>query len=189
MLDNPNPKPIYNSAIAVANWLITMNRADPSDLTHLKIQKMLYFAQGWHLAHFDFPLFEDPIEAWKHGPVVRSVYWELKSYSKDDSITELIEGYTLNGFDYEALGTPEMLFFCDKAKDLMLSVWDEYAKQSAWDLVSITHAKDSPWDKVANALPNRMTASENEWGGDYYDLIIPIELMKSYFKKYLPHDN
>ncbi|MDR1166886.1 MAG: DUF4065 domain-containing protein [Deltaproteobacteria bacterium] len=82
-----NHKRIYNSAIAVANWFIEMNRTDPRDLTHLKIQKTLYFAQGWRLAHFGYPLFEDPIEAWKHGPVARSVYREHSSYSKNDNKT------------------------------------------------------------------------------------------------------
>ncbi|MDR1081022.1 MAG: hypothetical protein LBQ79_08705 [Deltaproteobacteria bacterium] len=49
-------RPDQQSAIAVANWFIEKNRTDPSELTHLKIQKMLDFAQGWHLAYFDVPL-------------------------------------------------------------------------------------------------------------------------------------
>ncbi|MDR1166507.1 MAG: hypothetical protein LBO66_11715 [Deltaproteobacteria bacterium] len=60
MTDNARPEPIFNSAIAVANWFIGMNRTYPSELTHLKIQKTLYFNQGWRLAYFNIPLFEDP---------------------------------------------------------------------------------------------------------------------------------
>jgi uncharacterized phage-associated protein len=82
MKDAADPSPVINSAIAVANWFIEQNRIAPSDLTHLKIQKMLYFAQGWHLAYFDVPLFEDPIEAWKYGPVVRPVYRALNGRPK-----------------------------------------------------------------------------------------------------------
>jgi uncharacterized phage-associated protein len=80
MTETDKPAPIIkNTAIGLTNWLIEMNRTAPVDLTHLKIQKLLYFAQGWHLAYFDFPLFEDPVEAWKYGPVVTSVYYALRS--------------------------------------------------------------------------------------------------------------
>jgi uncharacterized phage-associated protein len=37
---------IINSAAAVVNWFIERNETDNVDLTHLKIQKLLYFAQG-----------------------------------------------------------------------------------------------------------------------------------------------
>ena len=40
----------------------------------LKLQKLLYFCQGHHLAQFGRPLFEEPLEAWDKGPVVRDVY-------------------------------------------------------------------------------------------------------------------
>ena len=43
-------------------------------LTHLRLQKLLYYAQGWHLAAFGRALFAGHIEAWKHGPVVQEVY-------------------------------------------------------------------------------------------------------------------
>jgi hypothetical protein len=38
--------PVINSAIGVANWFIGKNRVAKGDLTHLKLQKILYFAQG-----------------------------------------------------------------------------------------------------------------------------------------------
>ena len=42
-------------------------------MTNMKLQKMLYYQQGFHLAYFDTPLFDDEIEAWMYGPVVKSV--------------------------------------------------------------------------------------------------------------------
>jgi hypothetical protein len=74
-------------------------------------------------------------------------------------------------------------------KDLTRSVWNAYSKRSAWDLVATTRAKGSPWDKVANSVANRLVASEYERYGDYYDLAIPVELIKSYFKSFLAKDN
>ncbi len=43
-------------------------------ITQLKLQKLMYIAQGIHLALYDAPLFKEEIEAWQHGPVVRELY-------------------------------------------------------------------------------------------------------------------
>ncbi len=42
-------------------------------ISNLKLQKLLYYAQGFHLALYDKLLFSEDIEAWQHGPVVRDV--------------------------------------------------------------------------------------------------------------------
>lgn len=39
----------------------------------LQAQKLLYYAQAWSLAWDGEPLFDEEIEAWQMGPVVRSV--------------------------------------------------------------------------------------------------------------------
>jgi uncharacterized phage-associated protein len=43
-------------------------------MTTWKLQKLLHYAQAWHLVWDDEPLFPDRIEAWANGPVVKSVY-------------------------------------------------------------------------------------------------------------------
>ncbi|MGO9794311.1 MAG: Panacea domain-containing protein [Solirubrobacteraceae bacterium] len=40
----------------------------------MKLQKLVYYAQAWHLALHDKPLFREAIEAWANGPVVRELY-------------------------------------------------------------------------------------------------------------------
>lgn len=45
------------------------------EMTATKLQKLLYYAQAWHMVWSDgAPLFDDEIQAWANGPVVRSVY-------------------------------------------------------------------------------------------------------------------
>ena len=64
----------------VANYLLSL--ADPLEgdlISHLKLQKLLYYSQGVSLALRNQPLFNNKILAWAHGPVVREV-WE---YYKD----------------------------------------------------------------------------------------------------------
>src|SRR4051794_38902830 len=39
-----------------------------------KLQKLLYYGQAWHLVWDEEPLFDNRIEAWANGPVVKDVY-------------------------------------------------------------------------------------------------------------------
>ena|ERR1700728_2033597 len=65
----------------IANAIIHLSRKRGiQDVTNLKLQKLLYYAQAWFLVFCKRPLFDDAIEAWVHGPVVPSVFRRFKSY-------------------------------------------------------------------------------------------------------------
>ncbi len=68
------------SAHQVADFLIqhAIDTEEGELLTNMKLQKLLYYAQGCHLAVFGEPLFDDAIEAWTYGPVVPKVYQTYK---------------------------------------------------------------------------------------------------------------
>ncbi|MDN5767826.1 MAG: DUF4065 domain-containing protein [Humibacillus sp.] len=40
----------------------------------MKLQKLVYYSQGWSLAWDGEPIFDEPIQAWANGPVVYSVF-------------------------------------------------------------------------------------------------------------------
>lgn len=65
-------------ALDIAKKLIKLADYDTANggdnLTNLRLQKLLYYEQGYHLAQFGTPLFDEQIEAWMYGPVVPSVY-------------------------------------------------------------------------------------------------------------------
>ena len=44
------------------------------EMTAMKLQKLVYYSQAWSLVWDEAPLFDEPIEAWANGPVVRSLY-------------------------------------------------------------------------------------------------------------------
>lgn len=69
-----------NSVLRVANALLSMADGVGEPLSNMKLQKLLYYEQGYHLAYFDAPLFPDNFEAWLYGPVVPRVYDMFKSY-------------------------------------------------------------------------------------------------------------
>lgn len=99
------------------------------DISHLKLQKLVYYAQGFHLAIFDAPLFPEPIEAWTHGPVVRDLYNAYRDYGGDPI-------------------PPDASFNPASVKDPVRSLLDEvyavYGQFSAWRLREMTH-EEAPW--------------------------------------------
>ena len=50
-------------------------------MSHLKLQKLIFYCDAYCLAYFDKELVTDQFEAWVHGPVSRKVYNSLKDKS------------------------------------------------------------------------------------------------------------
>ena len=120
-------------AIDVANFFIDlMKNEDEKGMTNLRIQKLLYFAQVHSLARFGRPLFSEDIEAWKHGPVIREVYFAFPTKGK--RITDVSEDYS-----------PDV--FSDEEIALLQDVEQKYRQYSTWDLSEITH-RDGPWKET-----------------------------------------
>lgn len=58
--------------------------ANTGTVTTKKLQKLVYYAQAWHLVFVGEPLFPNQLEAWEHGPVTRDLYKKHRSlYSVD----------------------------------------------------------------------------------------------------------
>jgi len=66
-------------------FLLKGDDDDENGICNLKLQKLLYYAQGYaqgfHLALFEQPLFDSPIAAWRHGPVCPAVYHQYKNHN------------------------------------------------------------------------------------------------------------
>jgi len=114
----------------VANYILSLSNPDVGDyISNLKLQKLLYYAQGYHLAIFNKPLFEDEIEAWEYGPVVRSMYYAFRESGSS------------------AIEPPSKIDdseFSDDQKDLLKEVYDVLGQFSALKLMDMTH-KEPPW--------------------------------------------
>lgn len=124
------------TAKQVAEWFLAYNRnrmeeEDADDISNLKLQKLLYYAQGCYLALTDKPLFNDKILAWAHGPVVNSVYQEYKRYQSSGIP---YDGYYVSPFDEET-------------ESILEEVYAVFGKYSAWGLRNMTHRED-PWKET-----------------------------------------
>ena len=68
----------------VAAYFIVLNDTEAGDaITHLKLQKLVYFAQGVSLALKNKALFEEEIQAWEHGSVAPELYKEYKIFGNN----------------------------------------------------------------------------------------------------------
>lgn len=143
----------------IARWFIEQIDTNAGEtLTPLKVQKLLYYAQAWSLALFDKPLFDERIEAWAHGPVVPSIYHELKDLSYNSIEKTRFEN--------------ESVEFDDDTLDLLEDVNTVYGKYDAKYLEALTH-QENPWKETRlGYAPEERCTKE-----------ISQEVMSSYYKE------
>jgi uncharacterized phage-associated protein len=118
------------TAQEVADYLIAFSHEHGDPVSNLKLQKLLYYAQAWHLAIHDAPLFSEPLEAWVHGPVVPSVYRRYKDWA-----WKPIED------------NPKPPAFDGPTREHLAEVMRVYGTMTAYGLELLTHQED-PW-KIA----------------------------------------
>ncbi|MBD8552367.1 Panacea domain-containing protein [Sphingomonas sp. CFBP 8764] len=131
--------------VAFANEII--NRFGGAGyIDHMKLQKLLYFSNGWWLGLTGAPLLDERPQVWRYGPVFRGVY---NSFSRFGSrpIHELAPGNPFFG------GAPERVPAEQLAQIIptMDWIWGEYGGKSAVQLSDETHAPGTPWQRIAAA--------------------------------------
>ena len=160
---------------AVANFFIDKARSlERNDLDQMKLQKLLYYAQGWSLGLTGRRLFGDRIEARARGPVVSAIDEEFGHYN-DIAIERLAEEYTYEHDGNVKLFQPVVID--PAALKILEAVWRTYKNYSGSELSAMTHRSGSPWTIVAEGILR-----------DKHDLFppgfeIPVDLVEAHFKK------
>lgn len=96
------------SAKAVANFFIKKSLEDPKPLTHLQLQKMVFFAHAVYFKEYHKPLVVDPVFAWKYGPVFLDLYLSLKDYGDSPVTDNISEAMLLQNGEDVFVTTPEI---------------------------------------------------------------------------------
>jgi uncharacterized phage-associated protein len=123
----------------VADYLILQADAESGDvMTHLRLQKLVYYAQAWHLAIYSKPLFRETIQAWVHGPVC-PVLWSRFANMKFQPI--LPEHVRENRKQ-----------IAGKEKELLDEIWQVYGQFTAKHLEDMTHNEDF-WKEARGDTP------------------------------------
>jgi uncharacterized phage-associated protein len=104
----------------------------PLAITHLKLQKLVYYAQGWNLAINGKSLFQEEIRAWEHGPVVPDLYTEFRRFGYFTIPTEIF----INKENGKSIFNKAELKVLDQ-------VWDAYGEYDGKFLEELTHQEDT----------------------------------------------
>jgi uncharacterized phage-associated protein len=131
-----DPRSVANAVLSVANEY-------GFKVTQLSLQKIIYFVHGKYLTENGKPLVDGAFEAWKYGPVHPLIYKSFKRSGSDPinyraDIEDLLSG-KISVVD-EPVDRDIRLFIREAAV--------RYLKMSPGQLIDLSHAPKSPWDKV-----------------------------------------
>jgi uncharacterized phage-associated protein len=134
----------------VSERLLRLAHTSSRLLTPMQILKLVYISHGWMLGLVDQPLILEAVEAWRYGPVVRSVYRKYRKY-RGNPISEpgALHDGQLHGVQ----------------RDVIDQVYQGYGRYTGIGLSSLTHQRGTPWEVAWNA---GMRIIPNELIQDYY---------------------
>lgn len=166
-----------HSSIAIANYFLKLAEKDGAELTHMKLQKLVYIAYGWHFAFFEKPMLSETVEAWRWGPVFPVLYAEFKHYG-NQPITKPGIVPINDAEEEEEVTEPDL-------QEFLQAVWDNYKSYSSLELSALTHEEGTPWRTTIEQHQNYKHMFPSS-------LVIPQDLIADYYKtryEKLPDDD
>jgi len=147
------------SPLDIAGFFLKLSQEE--GITCMKLNKLLYLAHGYYWGNFDSPLITNGelAEAWKYGPVFRSVFdmfGGFKSYIIPPIYADISR--KLDSFD-------------ESISDFLNQLWETFKYATPSHLVHILHQKDSPWYIVWHRKRGKYT----------FGSPIPDELTRAYY--------
>lgn len=128
-------KGVYVSSLLIGNWFLNQADRDSGEaITHLKLQKLVYYAEAWFLANFDRTLIDENLQAWAHGPVSPTLYSKYRD----------------KGWDALPPERPRAL--PDDLTGFLAEIYEQYGQFGAKRLEALTH-KELPWKTARGDLP------------------------------------
>lgn len=109
--------------VDIANWFLSK-----SPMSHLKLQKLCYYAQAWNYALNNSRLIDSDFQAWAHGPVSPVLYDKFKAFGFKNI---RIKGNYKSEID-------------DADLEILESVWTTYGNYAPSSLEALTH-RELPW--------------------------------------------
>lgn len=129
------------------------------ELSTMKLQKLVYYAQVWSVVEDEAPLFPDVIKAWAQGPVVPALFQEHKGLPRVVAADIAGPGHGLT----------------DKERARLDLTLDYYGARPARYLSELTH----------HELPWREAREKGERVG-YSSPAIPLEAIRSFYSQRSP---
>ena len=147
-----------NSSLAIADFFIRKASDKGVELRPMKLLKLVYLAHGWNLGFTGVALISDEVQAWQWGPVIPSLYHEIKQFRDRPIPADVISASLIQP---------------DAVSPLLGKIWDGYSRFSGAQLSTITHEEGSPWFTVWH-----LHGGKNRLGA-----VIPNTLIEQYYKQ------
>lgn len=132
-----------NTVFDIAAFILKVK----GEMSTMKLQKLIYYCQVWSLVWDDKPLFNENIEAWENGPVVRKLFYFHRGK------------YLINNIE---IGNPNIL---NKTQiETITSVLNFYGEKTSQWLIELSH-NEKPWK---DAIIKQDKIITHEMMYDYY---------------------
>lgn len=128
------------SAATIANYFLDKASREGRALTPMQLIKLVYIAHGWYLGYFKRPLIDETVQAWKYGPVIKSLYDRVRKFGSGAVQGPLPTG----GMPW----APRDAAVDAQTAPLLDSVWEGYARFSGVQLSAMTHQDGTPWHEA-----------------------------------------
>ena len=141
------------TARAVANFFVAKGVSEGVVIDQLKLQKLVYYSYCWYLANKNEKLFDEDIEAWDHGPVIRDLWNAFNKFGRG-AITEFASAIRAAADGVVRSYTPTLDFVKDAdAVAALNKIWEVYKQYDGIQLSNLSNAEGEPWQLVKSASP------------------------------------
>lgn len=129
------------STIAVANTILELAEKKSIEISPMKMQKLIYYAQAWYYFLNDEPLIDEHFSRWHYGPVIPSLYHKLKYYGANNITSKIGDLEFINN---------DTVFVEPVIKDNLIGqyldkILEVYGSFSAQQLSNMTHQQGTAW--------------------------------------------
>ena len=155
---------ITHNPCTIANEFIGRARKDGRTLDALQLNKLVYFSHAWMLGMHHRPLLDQPIKAWKFGPIIPNLFRATQTgiYTLGDEI------------DLPSLQISETL--PDRQQmDVINQVYELYGEFKGAQLSSMAHTDGTPWHRIWQSHGAR------EWEEERRNATIPDPMLEDYY--------
>ena len=137
------------SALDVAEYILRKT----GRISTMKLQKLVYYCQVWSLVWDEAPLFQESIESWANGPVIRELF-----------------NYHCGMFDIEKVLTGNPALLSAEQVETIDAVIEFYGDKQAQWLIDLSHSEE-PWQQARRGIEETERGSRS----------IPLESMANYY--------
>lgn len=152
-IDNFICKCVKYSAMDIADYVVKRCAERRQPVSNLQLQKILYYIQLNFFKDFDKCAFSDDIQAWRHGPVVKEVYYKYNIFGRHKIIPQVKHS--------------KSNLFLTKHRNLIDQVTDACIQLNSWQLAERACKNGGPWHQCFTGNLNA---------------VIPKEIMKTYVR-------